>query len=140
MGFCDNRLFYKLERNFLSLKSYSLSCSFMSLRILQGFPTATTSLGISFVTLCLIVLLRNQKSSERCPLRYLPIVPALPKRARRLGCGQRTDFMHARHSLDMRKEFKRGTPSSFCPFRTFRTGEKYLYLWLLLAIQKYVKT
>ena len=28
----------------------------------------------------------------------------------------------------MRKEFKRGKPSSFCPFRTFRTGEKYLLL------------
>ena len=26
----------------------------------------------------------------------------------------------------MRKEFKRGIPSSFCPFRTFRTSEKYL--------------
>ena len=25
----------------------------------------------------------------------------------------------------MRKELKRGSPSSFCPFRTFRTGEKY---------------
>ncbi len=25
----------------------------------------------------------------------------------------------------MRKEFKRGIPSSFCPFRTFRTSEKY---------------
>ena len=28
----------------------------------------------------------------------------------------------------MRKEFKRGIPSSFCPFRTFRTGEKYMVL------------
>ena len=28
----------------------------------------------------------------------------------------------------MRKEFKRGSPSSFCPFRTFRTGEKYMVL------------
>ena len=28
----------------------------------------------------------------------------------------------------MRKEFKRGKPSSFCPFRTFRTSEKYLLL------------
>ena len=40
----------------------------------------------------------------------------------------------------MRKEFKRGKPSSFCPFRTFRTGEKYLILHVLLHDQKYQKS
>ena len=40
----------------------------------------------------------------------------------------------------MRKEFKRGTPSSFCPFRTFRTSEKYLVLHVLLHDQKYQKS
>ena len=40
----------------------------------------------------------------------------------------------------MRKEFKRGKPSSFCPFRTFRTGEKYLILHVLLYDQKYQKS
>ena len=40
----------------------------------------------------------------------------------------------------MRKEFKRGTPSSFCPFRTFRTSEKYFMLHVLLHDQKYIKT
>ena len=39
----------------------------------------------------------------------------------------------------MRKEFKRGIPSSFCPFRTFRTGEKYLMFHVLLHDQKYTK-
>ena len=39
----------------------------------------------------------------------------------------------------MRKEFKRGNPSSFCPFRTFRTGEKYLMFHVLLHDQKYTK-
>ena len=33
----------------------------------------------------------------------------------------------------MRKEFKRGTPSSFCPFRTFRTSEKYPVLTVTLC-------
>ena len=40
----------------------------------------------------------------------------------------------------MRKEFKRGIPSSFCPFRTFRTGEKYLMFHVLLHDQKYQKS
>ena len=53
----------------------------------------------------------------------------------------------------MRKEFKRGKPSSFCPFRTFRTGEKYMVLivtfrtsekylvfHVLFVIRKYDKT
>ena len=40
----------------------------------------------------------------------------------------------------MRKEFKRGIPSSFCPFRTFRTGEKYLVLHVLLHDQKCQKS
>ena len=40
----------------------------------------------------------------------------------------------------MRKEFKRGIPSSFCPFRTFRTGEKYFMLHVLLHDQKYQKS
>ena len=40
----------------------------------------------------------------------------------------------------MRKEFKRGIPSSFCPFRTFRTSEKYLMLHVLLHDQKYQKS
>ena len=40
----------------------------------------------------------------------------------------------------MRKEFKRGIPSSFCPFRTFRTSEKYLVLHVLLRDQKYQKS
>ena len=33
----------------------------------------------------------------------------------------------------MRKEFKRGKPSSFCPFRTFRTGEKYIVSYRTFA-------
>ena len=40
----------------------------------------------------------------------------------------------------MRKEFKRGKPSSFCPFRTFRTSEKYFVLHVLLHDQKYQKS
>ena len=40
----------------------------------------------------------------------------------------------------MRKEFKRGIPSSFCPFRTFRTSEKYLVFYVLLHDQKYQKS
>ena len=40
----------------------------------------------------------------------------------------------------MRKEFKRGIPSSFCPFRTFRTGEKYMVFHVLLYDQKYQKS
>ena len=40
----------------------------------------------------------------------------------------------------MRKEFKRGKPSSFCPFRTFRTGEKYFAFHVLLHDQKYQKS
>ena len=40
----------------------------------------------------------------------------------------------------MRKEFKRGKPSSFCPFRTFRTSEKYMVLYVLLHDQKYQKS
>ena len=40
----------------------------------------------------------------------------------------------------MRKEFKRGKPSSFCPFRTFRTSEKYLVFHVLLHDQKYQKS
>ena len=40
----------------------------------------------------------------------------------------------------MRKEFKRGKPSSFCPFRTFRTGEKYFVFHVLLCDQKYQKS
>ena len=40
----------------------------------------------------------------------------------------------------MRKEFKRGKLSSFCPFRTFRTGEKYLVFHVLLRDQKYQKS
>ena len=52
-------------------------------------------------------------------------VPALPKRARRLGSvSVQTSYTPA--TPFMRKEFKRGIPSSFCPFRTFRTSEKYL--------------
>ena len=31
-------------------------------------------------------------------------------------------------------------PSSFCPFRTFRTGEKYFMLHVLFVIRKYDKT
>ena len=40
----------------------------------------------------------------------------------------------------MRKEFKRGKPSAFCPFRTFRTGEKYFAFHVLLHDQKYQKS
>ena len=117
------------------------------------------------------------------PCRYTAGVPALPKRARRLGsvsaqtsytpatplyagvepthtriCSATSCDVFARvvsikpwgetdltlllcpppaltgHAIcpatqsRMRKEFKRGIPSSFCPFRTFRTGEKYMVL------------
>ena len=127
------------------------------------------------------------------PCRYTAGVPALPKRAQRLGsvsaqtsCTPATHFYagvepaHTRicsatscdvfarvvwikpwgemdltfllysfvalacHAIfpatqsRMRKEFKRGKPSSFCPFRTFRTGEKYLVLHVLSVMQKYV--
>ena len=128
----------------------------------------------------------NAKVSARLcsvPCRYTAGVPALPKRAQRLGsvsvqtsctpatplyagvepthtriCSIRSCDVFARvvsiklwgetefifllrpppaltcHAIlpatqsRMRKEFKRGKPSSFCPFRTFRTGEKYFVL------------
>ena len=38
----------------------------------------------------------------------------------------------------MRKEFKRGMPSSFCPFRTFRTSEKYLMLFCYFSDKRKV--
>ena len=38
----------------------------------------------------------------------------------------------------MRKEFKRGKPSSFCPFRTFRTGEKYMVLFCYFSEKRKV--
>ena len=38
----------------------------------------------------------------------------------------------------MRKEFKRGIPSSFCPFRTFRTGEKYMVLFCYFSDRRKV--
>ena len=38
----------------------------------------------------------------------------------------------------MRKEFKRGTPSSFCPFRTFRTSEKYMVLFCYFSDRRKV--
>ena len=38
----------------------------------------------------------------------------------------------------MRKEFKRGIPSSFCPFRTFRTGEKYMVLFCYFSDKRKV--
>ncbi len=40
----------------------------------------------------------------------------------------------------MQKEFKRGIPSSFCPFRTFRTSEKHFMFHVLLHDQKYQKS
>ena len=38
----------------------------------------------------------------------------------------------------MRKEFKRGKPSSFCPFRTFRTSEKYIVLFCYFSDRRKV--
>ena len=38
----------------------------------------------------------------------------------------------------MRKEFKRGMPSSFCPFRTFRTSEKYMVLFCYFSDRRKV--
>ena len=38
----------------------------------------------------------------------------------------------------MRKEFKRGIPSSFCPFRTFRTSEKYIVLFCYFSDKRKV--
>ena len=138
---------------------------------------------------------KYQKSSKRFPLRNLPVISHLPKRAQRLGCFSAqtsctpatplyagVEPAHTRICSDlscdvfarvvsikpwgetdltfllcpppaltghaifpatqsrMRKEFKRGKPSSFCPFRTFRTGEKYLVLHVLLHDQKYQKS
>ena len=100
------------------------------------------SVDKKLLSLLPIVLLRDQKyqkSSKRFPLRNLPVISHLPKRAQRLGSVSAQTSCTPAVSF-IRKEFKRGKPSSFCPFRTFRTSEKYFILHVLLYDQKYQKS
>ena len=54
---------------------------------------------------------KYQKSSKRFPLRYLPVLSRFAKARSAPWLCQRTDFMHARHSLYMRK-----VPYASCTF------------------------